>query len=98
MNPPVCIGCARTMTRISIGVVVEFRANSLGDKPYQSYQSDLYECRDCGTKVCAGYGNQPTWQHFEGEADRPKPFVSVPEYRPIPPPAFFTMKKQGPGV
>ena len=35
-------------------------------KPYKVWDSDLWECRGCGTEIIVGHGQTAIMEHFEG--------------------------------
>lgn len=77
MSPrPVCVPCGREMSSVQ-PVVVELHARSIG--AYQQWHGDQYTCDECGATIVAGYGDGPSWQHFQPKAGRQVADVVVPE-------------------
>ena len=77
MSRMVCVTCRKFLHPKKTGVCVEegmpIAEPGLGDDgrsktgwgPYKLWMADLYECRECGTEVIAGFGANHFAEHYQ---------------------------------
>ena len=69
MPRPVCVCCRKEMRCSKNGRAV---LTTTDGNPYQLWEGDEYECRECGHRVVVGFGLQPIAEHFE---EKMKPWL-----------------------
>lgn len=66
-HAPVCMNCCVEMICQKVGVHLELMSSQ---GPYQLWDADLFQCKQCGAKVTSGFAIRPTAEIYEDSYEK----------------------------